>query len=471
MKEREVDVAIIGAGSAGLYALGQVRRSGKSFVLINGGELGTTCARVGCMPSKAIVQVAEDFHRRRQFDRYGVEGHEDLGLSLPEAMDYVQNLRDTFVERVISNSTDTLGDAFVEGYATFVEPGLLDVEGQRIRAGRVIIATGSRPIVPAAWNAFRDRVLTTDDLFDQEDLPASIAVVGLGAIGLELGQALQRMGVQVTGVDLAQTIGGITDPEVARTAIEILGKDLPLWLGAPAAVTQEPDGRLRVQAGERSVVVDRLLASLGRVPNLERLGLDRIGVPTGPRGIPLFDRHTMQVPGFPILIAGDVTGERPLLHEAGDEGRIAGYNATHDEPRAFRRKVALNITFCDPNICSVGARHADLDPDAVAVGQVNFAPVGRAMIMGKNKGLLRVYADRRSGRLLGAEMVAPKGENLAHLLAWCIQQELTVGQLLRMPFYHPVIEEALQAALYDLYGKVEARNPGPITELALLEAD
>jgi dihydrolipoamide dehydrogenase len=469
VNERQVDVAIIGAGSAGLYALSQVRRSGKRFVLINGGELGTTCARVGCMPSKAIVQVAEDFHRRRQFDRYGVEGHEDMGLSLPEAMDYVQSLRDTFVERVISNSTDTLGDDFVEGYASFVEPNVLDVEGQRIRAERVIIATGSRPVMPAAWVAFRDRVLTTDDLFDQEDLPASIAVIGLGAIGLELGQALQRMGVQVTGVDLAQTIGGIADAEVASAAIEIIGKDLPLWLGAPATVTQQPDGRLHVQAGEHAVVVERVLASLGRVPNVERLGLERIGVPLGARGIPFFDRQTMQVPGFPIFIAGDVTGERPLLHEAGDEGRIAGYNATHDGTVAFRRKVPLNITFCDPNICAVGARSGELDPATTAIGQVNFAPVGRAMIMGKNKGLLRVYADRRSGRLLGAEMVAPKGENLAHLLAWCIEQELTVGQLLRMPFYHPVIEEALQAALYDLYAKVEAKNPGPITELAVAQ--
>lgn len=468
MNERQVDVAIIGAGSAGLYALGQVRRAGKRFVLINGGELGTTCARVGCMPSKAMVQVAEDFHRRRQFDRYGVEGHEDLGLSLPEAMDYVQNLRDTFVERVISNSTDTLGDAFVEGYASFVEPDLLEVAGQRIRARRVIIATGSRPVVPAAWKDFGDRLLTTDDLFDQEDLPASLAVIGLGAIGLELGQALQRMGVEVTGVDLAQTIGGISDPEVARVAIEIVGKDLPLWLGAPATVSQEPDGRLRVQAGERAVVVERLLASLGRVPNLDRLGLERLGIPLGDRGVPLFDRHTLQIPGFPIFIAGDVTGERPLLHEAGDEGRIAGYNATHDETLAFRRKVPLNITFCDPNICSVGSRHADLDLDRAVIGQVNFAPVGRAMIMGKNKGLLRVYADRRSGRLLGAEMAAPKGENLAHLLAWCIEQGLTVGQLLRMPFYHPVIEEALQAALYDLYAKVETKNEGPITELAVI---
>jgi dihydrolipoamide dehydrogenase len=187
VNEHQVDVAIIGAGSAGLYALSQVRRSGKPFVLINGGELGTTCARVGCMPSKAIVQVAEDFHRRRHFDRYGVEGHEDMGLSFPEAMEYVQNLRDTFVERVISGSTAKLGDEFIEGYAQFIEPDLLEVAGQRIRARRVIVATGSRPVVPKAWKGFRDRVLTTDDLFDLDDLPPAVAVIGRGAIGLELG--------------------------------------------------------------------------------------------------------------------------------------------------------------------------------------------------------------------------------------------------------------------------------------------
>jgi dihydrolipoamide dehydrogenase len=99
---------------------------------------------------------------------------------------------------------------------------------------------------------------------------------------------------------------------------------------------------------------------------------------------------------------------------------------------------------------------------------MQMAPVGRAQIMAKNKGVIRVYADKASGRMLGAEMVCIKAENLGHLLAWSIQQELTVGDLLQMPFYHPVIEEALQAALYDLYGKVDAKNPGPITELRRL---
>lgn len=470
MEERQVDVAIIGSGSAGLYAMSKVRPSGKSVVLINGGELGTTCARVGCMPSKAVIQVAEDFHRRGVFKRFGLGGHEALSLDVGEAMGYVQDLRDMFVERVISNSTAKMPEGmFIEGYAHFVEPNLLEMDnGQRIRAGRVIIATGSRPIVPAAWEAFRDRIITTDEFFELEELPHSVAVVGLGVIGLELGQSLHRLGCTVVGVDLAERIGGITDPAVNAAAIDIIGKEFPLWLGEGAEISEGSEGRLRVSAGGNSIEVERVFASIGRRPNVERLGLERIGVPVDQRGIPVYDPHTMQIGDLPLFIAGDVTGERPLLHEAGDEGRIAGQNAVSETINAYRRKTPLSITFCDPNIVQVGQSFASLDPDSSAIGEVQMAPVGRALIMAKNKGVIRVYADKTSGRMLGAEMVCAKAENLGHLLAWSIQQGLTVGQLLQMPFYHPVIEEALQAALYDLYAKVDTKNAGAITELVPL---
>ncbi len=467
MQEQQVDVAIIGSGSAGLYALSKVRPSGKSWVLINGGEPGTTCARVGCMPSKALIQVAEDYHRRTVLGRYGVDGHEAMDLDIPEAMEHVQDLRDTFVDRVLTNSTDDMSEEmFVQSYARFVEPGLLETEdGKRIRAGRIIIATGSRPVVPDAWKAFGDRVITTDDVFEQEDLPRSMAVIGMGTIGLELGQSMHRLGIEITGFDQLDSLGGAQDPEVCACAKEILGKEFPIHLGHRAQISEAEDGRLRVSAGEVSVVVDKVLAAMGRAPNLDRLGLENLGAELDERGIPVFDRHTMQVGDLPVFIAGDVTGERPVLHEAGDEGRIAGFNAVNEQPQAFKRKTPLFINFCDPNICIVGERWNDLNPDTTAVGQIKLAPVGRALIMGKNKGIIRVYADKASGRLLGSEMITTKGENIAHLLAWCIQQELTVGDLLRMPFYHPVIEEALQAALYDLYSKVDAKNPGGIAEL------
>jgi dihydrolipoamide dehydrogenase len=469
VEERNIDVVIIGSGTAGLNAMGRVRRAGKTFVLINGGEPGTTCARVGCMPSKAMIQIAEDYHRRTHLGKYGIDGHEGMTLDVPEALEHVQDLRDTFVDRVLGSSTDDMPeDIFIQDYARLVEPTLVEVAGQRIRAKAVVIATGSRPLVPEAWRELGDRVITTDDIFELEDLPPTMAVIGLGTIGLELGQSLSRLGVEVVGFDQVDHIAGIQDPEVNQAAIDLLGKEFPIHLGAPAALAAEGD-RLRVTAGDQSVLVDKVLCSIGRVPNIDSVGLENVGLALGPRGLPPFDPNSMQVGDLPVFIAGDVSGYRPILHEAGDEGKIAGYNAARmadgSAPIRFRRKVPLFINFCDPNICAVGTRWNALDPETTAVGQIKFAPVGRALIMGKNKGVLRVYGDKETGRILGSEMIGPKGENLAHLLCWAIEQGLTVGQLLRMPFYHPVIEEALQAALYDLYSKVETKNSGDIVEL------
>ena len=161
------------------------------------------------MPSKALIQVAEDYHRRTTLGRYGVDGHEELSVDLPEALEYVRDLRDSFVDRVLSNSTDNMGEEFVEGYARFLAPDLLEVDERlRIRAKRTIIATGSRPMVPEPWQRFGERILNTDSLFEQEDLPGSLAV-----IGLELGQSLHRLGVQVTGFDQFDTLGGTAPRE------------------------------------------------------------------------------------------------------------------------------------------------------------------------------------------------------------------------------------------------------------------
>ena len=220
VETKTVDVAIIGSGSAGLYALGQVRRARKSFVLINGGEPGTTCARVGCMPSKAMIQSAEDYHACRHPRKYGITGHEGVDIALDDTMEHVRHLRDIFVDRVLSHSTDDMGEEFIEDYARFLEPTLLQVGDRQIRAGSVIIATGSHPLVPGPWQAFGDRILTTDDFFEQEELPAAMAVIGLGTIGLELGQSLARLGVDVTGFYQLETIAVLQDPEVQRHAIE-----------------------------------------------------------------------------------------------------------------------------------------------------------------------------------------------------------------------------------------------------------
>lgn len=466
--ERKVDVAIIGAGSAGLTATSTVRRYTDNFVLIDGGELGTTCARVGCMPSKAVIQVAEDMHRRSALAREGIEGGDGLSLDMPAALEHVRHLRDHFVDQVLATSIDTMDDEqFIAENAFFLEPTLLQVGDRQIRAEKVIIATGSKPVVPRAWQPFGDRIITTDSFFELDDLPARVAVVGLGVIGLELGQTLARLGVQVTGMDATTLIGGLRDPAVNAVAVEILNKEFPLWLEHAAELHEEGDGSIRVSAGEQSVLVDKVLVCMGRRPNLGELGLDTIGVAFTARGVPEYNPNTMQIGQFPIFLAGDVDGDRPILHEANLEGRMAAYNATHEPIIAFKRKVPLAITFCDPNIVSVGAALDSLQENAVVVGEMKFAPLGRALVMNKNKGLLRVYARKVDGKLLGAAMIAPKGENLGHLLNWCIHQELTVADLLKMPFYHPTIEEGLQGALYDLRRKLDLQGEVPL-ELEVL---
>ncbi|MCW8830804.1 MAG: dihydrolipoyl dehydrogenase [Gammaproteobacteria bacterium] len=450
---REVDVAIIGAGSAGLFALSQVRKQTDSFVLIDGGELGTTCARVGCMPSKALIQVAEDFHRRKVFEREGIEGADSLKVDVPEAMEHVQDLRDTFVDRTLG-ATDHLDEAhLLESYARFTSNDTLEVDGEEIRAKKIIIATGTTPIVPAAWQDVAENVITTDEFFELEDLPATMAVIGLGSIGLEIGQALSRLGVDVTGMDQLETVAKLADPVVGDLAVDAISKEFPLWLGAMAELEPHDEG-VKVTCGDKSVVVEKVLASLGRRPNLDQLGLENVSIELDERGIPVYDPHTMQVGDSSIFIAGDVNADRALLHEAGHEGRVAGYNTVHDIT-AFKRKTPLGITFCEPSIATVGEQLDELNDAEIAIGEIQFGPVGRALIMAKNRGVLRVYANKADGRLRGAAMACVKAENLAHLLAWSIQQGLSVQDLLKMPFYHPVIEEALQAALYDALGKLD----------------
>ena len=159
-KKSSFDVAIIGCGSAGLQALSKVRSIGKKVVIIDGGELGTTCARVGCMPSKAALQVAEDMHRTSVFKRFGIENVDSLHMDIPEAMEYVRDIRDNFVDRVLSNSSDEFpDDMLIEQNARFIEPNLLELDdGNQIIAESIIIATGSRPFIPKSWHDFHATV-------------------------------------------------------------------------------------------------------------------------------------------------------------------------------------------------------------------------------------------------------------------------------------------------------------------------
>lgn len=456
MKTLKVDVAVIGAGTAGLSARRAAIAAGATTVLIEDGPHGTTCARVGCMPSKLLIAAADVAHSARNTQAFGVHV-EGVRVDDERVMQRVRSERDRFVGFVLSDVETMPDEEKLKGRARFIADNVLEVDQHtRVEARSIVIATGTRPNIPAQYEPLGDRAIVNDDVFEWETLPESVLVIGAGVIGLELGQALSRLGVRTRILQRSRHLGGLRDPIVLESAIQSFQQELDICLEAAILDVRRVgnEAEVRYQVPGKPEVVERfdyVLLAAGRTPNLESLNLENTKAVLDERGRPEFDSGTLQISGTPIFIAGDVNGMRPLLHEAADDGRIAGANAAN-YPKGIKapaRRAALSMVFTDPQLAAVGLRFNEL-PEDVAIGEVDFSNQGRSRIMLKNRGKLRVYAKRDTEVFLGAEMAGPAMEHISHLLAWAVQQELTVQQMLAMPFYHPVVEEGVRTALQRL---------------------
>ncbi|NPA71374.1 MAG: dihydrolipoyl dehydrogenase [Gammaproteobacteria bacterium] len=454
---RKVKYVILGAGTSGLTALSAIKKETEDFVLIEGGAFGTTCARVGCMPSKALIHSANLIHQVSKGAEFGLQNVAQVDIDSEAVLRRVRQLRDRFTGGIQSGTTDLLSESqLIKGFAEFTGPNQVAVNGETVEFERIIIATGSRPVVPAPWKALGSKLLTSDEIFELETLPKRVAVIGLGIIGLEIGQALARLGVEVTGFEMQETIGGLSEPTVTAEAIALISQEFPVYLGAAAELKNTDQGvlvTLDKSEGKVEVEVDVVLGSLGRRPNLDRLNLAAAGVKLDERGMPSFNVNTLQIENKPIFIAGDVNGYRPILHEAGYEGKMAVMNAmSYPTVTAYQRKTPLGVAFCDPEIGFFGRAYRDLDKEAAEVVSFNIhRNNGRAIVMGEDHGVISLYADKVTKRLIGGEMVLPHAEHFTHLLAWAVENEMTVIELVKMPFYHPVLEEAIQSAIQMLF--------------------
>lgn len=464
MRTLTTDVAIIGAGSAGLNARREVERAGKSALLIEAARYGTTCARTGCMPSKLLIAAAEAAHRARSANVFGVRiDPAAIRVDGRAVLERVRRERDRFVGFVVRDVEELPSEQRLMGRARFVGPTELTV-GDRttVRARAIVVATGSYPVVPPELAPLGELVLTSDSLFELDALPESVAVFGTGAIGLELGQALHHLGVRVAFYNPRGTVGSFTDPVVDAKLRQLLIAELDMAaLGAQGTeVRKGPSGVLichrDAHGGQHERHFSHVLAAVGRRPALEGLDLKAGGIALDQFGVPEFSRETTQCGGAPIFIAGDADGYRALLHEATDEGRIAGANAaSFPEVRSHTRRVSLNITFTTPQLAMVGKTFREASVAPLAIGESSYENQGRARVIGQNRGHVRLYAERNTQTLIGAELFGPAVEHTAHLLAWAMQQRLTVSELLHMPVYHPTLEEGIRSALRGLARDLE----------------
>ncbi len=453
---KHFDVIIIGAGTAGLSARKEVAKKTQNYLIVDRGPLGTTCARVGCMPSKVLIQVANDIHQNKKLISMGLVSVENSSTNIKDVMIHVRALRDRFVSSVLSGK-DNWNDKFISGEATFINSNTLEINGETFRADKVIVATGSSPLIPKEWLDYKKFFLDTDSLFELETLPEKMLVVGLGAIGFEMGQALSRLGVKVIGVNKSPSLGGLSDPELQEYVALHLNREFKIFQSDVKFVGSSEESQVSAEIEGIIHKFDKVLVCVGRKPNIANLQLEKAGAVLDEKGIPEFSSTNLSLKKLPhIFIAGDANAYRPILHEASDEGKIAGYNAVH-ETQCFKRKVSLGITFSDPNIAMIGEKFSSLKKENVnfITGKVSFEGQGRAIVKLQEQGLLHVYIDKVSGKILGAELQAPSGEHIAHLLAWVISMDMTISEVLKLPFYHPVVEEGLRTALRDASKQME----------------
>jgi dihydrolipoamide dehydrogenase len=467
MAEKTVDVAIIGTGTAGMSAYKNVLKYTDNIAVIEGGEYGTTCARVGCMPSKLLIAAAGAAHAAGTSHNFGIKIEGKISIDGHQVMERLKSERDRFVSYVLETVNLMKEKHKIKGYAKFLDNNTLQIDNNIIiKAKSIIIATGSVPHILPFLNELGPNLIVNDDIFAWDTLPESVAIFGAGSVGLELGQALHRLGVRVKIFGKGGNIGQLSDPEIKEYTRIAFSEEFAIDTDFKLIDLKKDNKDIVIryldQENKKEERYDYALSATGRKPNFSKLVLENTTLELDKKGVPVFDKNTMQCGNSSIFIAGDSANYLPLLHEAADEGAIAGKNAAkYPEISKEKRRAPLGIIFTEPQIATVGQPYKSLETGSFVTGRASFENQGRSRIILQNKGLMHVYAEINTGRFLGAEIFAPAAEHLAHLLAWSYQQGLSIKQMLEMPYYHPTIEEALRTALGNAIKKI--KTPGNVS--------
>lgn len=455
LKPLSCDVAVIGAGTAGLAAYHAAKATNAKVLLIEAGEGGTTCARCGCMPSKLLLAAARRARLAATAAPFGIRA--DLEIEGARVMARVRRERDVFVADILKEVAAIPARDRLHGRARFAGPDRLTVDDHSLVTARsVVIATGARPVLPEDLaEACGDRVVTHETIFDLETLPRALAVIGAGPLGLELALAFARLGVRTTVFDEGHDIGAVRDPVVAEAVRETFGRELTLVFGVKVEAKRKTDGDILLGWTQDDKIhratFDYVLAAAGRKPAVDGLDLNLAGLEVDGDGVPAFDPTTLRCGRSTVFIAGDANDDRPVLHEASLQGTLAGRNAAR-APEAETRTAmpALALVYSDPDIASAGQA---FDPGVAGDWTIGCSDsVGRATIENEVAGVLRIYADSE-GVLVGGQLFGPDVEHLAHLLAWAVQLKLKAEAVLELPFYHPTVEEGFRTALRDIVAR------------------
>jgi len=435
----EPDLIVIGGGSAGLVAAGTAARLGARVTLVEADRLGGDCTWTGCVPSKALIHTAT-VARQSRIGPWIVNTEIDASV----AMAHVKRAIASVYARETPVELSKKGVEVLAGAARFRDPQTLELDGRVLSAPRFVICTGAAPSAPPLVDLEEAGYLTYRTVFALERPPASLIVLGGGAVGVELAQALSRLGSKVTLVEQAERLVPAADPEASDLIAGVLaGEGIQLHLGAGVDRVRRRGGSVIVEAGGRVLEADELLVATGRKPWTDGLGLERAGVALDRGAIRVDARLRTSAAG--IFAAGDVTGGLQFTHYAGWQGYAAARNALFPGAVDGLRAGLPSVIFTDPAIGQVGqtlAEARERHPQAIE-HRIGLDRVDRAQAEGTSTGFLKLVSDGGE-KLLGASVVSPQAGELINELSLAIEMGAGIGDLARTIHVYPTYGSAIQ---------------------------
>jgi dihydrolipoamide dehydrogenase len=441
---RPVQVLVVGGGPGGYTAAARAAELGKEVVLVERDRLGGVCLNSGCIPSKALLQAARDLERVAALADRGIGASPTLDLAALQAW------KQAVVDRLVDGVGRLLARVeVVAGTARLLDRHRVAVESAEqvahFRFEHAVLATGSRPRALPELPVDGERVLDATGALALERVPATLAVVGGGTVGVELGTAYAKLGAKVTIVEAADRPLSGFDPELvrevertlARLGVAVRTKTRVAGLDGDHLAVASPDGTERLPA-------ERVLVAVGRRPNSDDLQLEEAGLAPAAGGHLQVDEQR-RLAGE-LWAIGDLVAGPALAHKAMEEGRVAA-EAIAGLPAGFDQAVPL-IAFTDPELASVGLSEAAAKQAGaeVVVGRARFAASGRAAILGEPGGLVKVVADRAGGVVLGVQLAGPEATDLVGEASLAVENALRAEDVARTVHPHPTLAEALADA-------------------------
>jgi len=454
----KTEVLVIGGGSAGRYAAKAAARRGAQVTLVDPGPFGGLCILKGCMPSKALLRSAHVRHLIvSELPELGLRlsgGRVELDMNyIVDSKDnMIQDFADDALQGILNNPSITL----VEGLFHFTGGHEGKIGGQPISFQKAVIASGTRIRLPHIKGLDTKDIMTSDDILEARVLPKKVVVIGTGPVGLELGQYLHNMGSEVTILNINPEWGHGLDRTISLAYLDALrARGLSIQMGITEEwVEQTPNGPvLHFMHGdtEHSVSFDRLLSAIGRTPDTHSLNLGAAGIETGDKGI-IKVLPTLQTTNPDIYAAGDVTGILPVLNVATFHGEMAGENATRTQPIPVPEPPVPIAIFTDPEYARSGLSESEaiFKGYSVITGKIPFTDLGKAIVYRRTDGWLKIVADEKSRRILGAEMFGPGASDLIHVIHVAIALEATLDDYQKILHIHPTFAEIFKYLVDEL---------------------